>query len=272
MKVAILAGGKGIRLYGEGADQPKVLFQIGSRPIIWHIMKLYGSAAFNDFVILLGHKGDRIIDYFLHQAPYLDADVRVTQTSKGMPVDVGVLNYTSEPWRVTLCRTGLDSSTGERVRQARQYLEGEETFMLTYGDSLGDIDIMELLAFHRSHGKIGTLTVVRARSQFGHVSAEDDGLVGGFEEKPQLPDWVNGGFFVFQNAIFDYLEPGDVLEQDCLPRLAAAGELMAYRHEGFWACMDTYKDTLMLNELWDSGQAPWWTWNDSSGEAEGRLQ
>lgn len=259
MKVAILAGGKGIRLYGEGAAQPKALFEVGSRPIIWHIMKLYATAGFTDFVILLGYQADKIIEYFLHQAPYMDSDIQVKREASG-PAEVAVLNQSAEPWTVTLCRTGLDSPTGERVRRARSYLETDEGFMLTYGDGLSDIDIGNLLKFHRTHGKIGTVTTIRACSQFGHVFADDPGLVQRIEEKPQLPDWINGGFFVFDRAVFDYLQPDDILERDCLPRLAAAGQLMAYRHEGFWACMDTYKDSLMLNDLWDSGAAPWRKW------------
>ena len=260
MKIALLAGGKGIRLHGQGAEQPKVLFEIGNRPVIWHIMKMYAHAGFNDFVILLGYQGESIIEYFLHQAPYLDSDIEVKRGPGGGAAQVTVLNPSNDSWRVTLGRTGIDSPTGERVRRARIHLDSEERFMLTYGDGLSDLDIADLLQFHRAHGKLGTLTAVRTRSQFGHILADHDGLVERIEEKPRLPDWINGGFFVFEQAMLDYLEPDDVLESDCLPRLAAAGQLMAYRHEGFWACMDTHKDSLMLNEQWSSGKAPWRKW------------
>ncbi len=260
MKVAILAGGKGIRLYGEEADQPKALFQVGTRPIIWHIMKSYANQGFTDFVILLGYQEDKIVDYFLHQAPYLESDIQIRQASGGAPAQVTVVNQSAETWSVTLCRTGIDSPTGERVRRVQAHLATDERFMLTYGDGLSDVDIHGLLEFHCSHGKIGTMTTIRARSQFGHVFTNDRGLVERIEEKPQLPDWINGGFFVFERGLFDYLEPDDVLERDCLPRLAAAGQLMAYPHEGFWACMDTYKDSVVLNELWNSGTAPWQKW------------
>jgi len=168
-----------------------------------------------------------------------------------------VINPAGKPWSVTLCWTGLDSATGERVRRARPYLESDERFILTYGDGLANVPPDELLEFHSGHGKLATVTVVKTHSQFGHLIVDDSGLVGQLREKPLLPEWINGGFFVFERSVFDHLEPGDVLERDLLPRLATAGELMAYRHEGFWACMDTYKDSLVLNELWATGQRPW---------------
>jgi len=163
----------------------------------------------------------------------------------------------NERWTVTLADTGLESATGERVRRIRGYVSDEDHFMVTYGDGLSDLDLRELVRFHRAHGKVGTVTVVRARSQFGHISFHGNGTVSKVEEKPLLPEWINGGFFVFDERVFDYLEPGDVLESDCLPRLVADGELVARPHEGFWACMDTYKDGVMLNEMWEQGQAPW---------------
>ena len=257
MKVAILAGGRGIRLYGAAADQPKALFDIGDRPIIWHTMQIYQAAGFTDFVLLLGYKAEKIVDYFVHDTLSLDADIQLISRSLTDPVEATVVNPARSPWSVTLCRTGRDSPTGERVRRAKPYLDDQERFMLTYGDGLADIPLDELLEFHIAHGKLATVTVVRAHSQFGHVSLGRDGRVERIEEKPLLPEWINGGFFVCERGIFDYLEPDDIFERDCLPRLAAAGELVAYRHEGFWACMDTYKDSLRLNELWESGQPPW---------------
>ncbi len=257
MKVAILAGGRGTRLHGDFADEPKALFNIGDRPIIWHIMEIYQAAGFADFLILLGYQADRIVDFFLHHAPYLASDVQLARHPLTQPVAVKVLNPRGDAWSATLCRTGLDSPTGERLRRARPYLENEEQFMLTYGDGLSDLSLDRLLEFHNSHGKLATVTVVRAHSQFGHVLLAESGAVQRIEEKPLLPEWINGGFFIFERGVFDHLETDDVLERDTLPRLATAGELMAYRHEGFWACMDTYKDSLVLNELWESGQPPW---------------
>ena len=257
MKTAILAGGRGIRLYAEAADQPKALFSIGDRPIIWHIMELYQAAGFADFVVLLGYKAQQIVDFFVHQAPYLDSDVQLTRKSASKPVEATVIEPAGKPWSATLCWTGLDSPTGERLHRARPYLESDDRFMLTYGDGLADLPVGQLVEFHRAHGKLATVTVVKTHSQFGHLLVGADGLVEQVQEKPLLPEWINGGFFVFERGVFDYLQSGDVLERDTLPRLAAADQLMAYRHEGFWACMDTYKDSVALNQLWESGQPPW---------------
>jgi len=257
MKVVLLVGGKGIRLVGEDAPLPKALFRIGGQPIIYHIMKSCAAQGLRDFVLCLGYRGDQIVDYFLHQAPYLDRDLQVELGGDGELPRVTRLGEKEASWTVTLANTGLDSATGERVRRVRDYVAGEDVFITTYGDGLSDLDLNELVAFHRQHGKVGTVTVVRARSQFGHIGFDEDGTVSRIEEKPLLPGWINGGFFVFGQRIFDYLEPGDALESDCLPRLVADGELVARPHEGFWACMDTYKDGVMLSEMWEQGEAPW---------------
>lgn len=255
MKVAILAGGRGTRLLGGESSHPKALFEIGGRPIIWHIMNIYGAAGYRDFLLLLGYKADEVVDYFVNRLPFQGRDLRVKISEQASPelLDGGP----QTDWSVTLCHTGLDAEKGERIRMARKYLADDEDFMVTYGDGLIDLDPRVLMDFHRSHGKIATVTAIRARSQFGHVEVGENGQVRQMRENPMLPEWINGGFFVFNRRIFDCLEPNDPLETGCLRRLAEVGELMAYRHEGFWACMDTYKDNLRLNDLWDSGQAPW---------------
>ncbi|MEN6301275.1 MAG: sugar phosphate nucleotidyltransferase [Armatimonadia bacterium] len=255
MKVAILAGGRGTRLLGGESSHPKALFEIGGRPIIWHIMNIYGAAGYRDFLLLLGYKADEVVDYFVNRLPFQGRDLRVRISEQAAPelLDGGP----QTDWSVTLCDTGLEAEKGERIRKARKYLMDDEDFMVTYGDGLIDLDPRVLMDFHRSHGKIATVTAIRARSQFGHVEVAENGQVRQMRENPMLPEWINGGFFVFNRRIFDCLDPYDTLETGCLRKLAEIGELMAYRHEGFWACMDTYKDNLRLNDLWDSGQAPW---------------
>jgi glucose-1-phosphate cytidylyltransferase len=260
MKVAILAGGRGTRLTAGEDSHPKALFEIGGRPIIWHIMKTYAAADLRDFILLLGYKAQEIVDYFVTRLPYEGRDLRLYP---GQPLAPEFLNGADETeWAVTLYHTGLQSEKGERIRRIRHLIGEDPDFMVTYGDGLADVDLQELLAFHRAHGKMATLTAIRARSQFGHVDISADGVVAEMRENPLLPDWINGGFFVFRREVFDWLEVDDTLETGCFRRLAAAGQLMAYRHEGFWTCMDTYKDTLRLNELWDQGQAPWVTWRE----------
>lgn len=254
MKVAILAGGRGTRLLGGEDAHPKALFEIGGRPIVWHIMNIYAAAGMNEFLLLLGYKADEIIDYFVNRLPFQGRDLRLRVGGAAAPE---CLSGGNSDWDVTLCQTGLNSEKGERIRRIEKYLGDDDCFMVTYGDGLTDLDPRVLADFHRSHGKIATLTAIRARSQFGHVEVGESGQVIEMRENPLLPDWINGGFFVFSRKIFECLEPGDTLETGCFRRLAAAGELMAYRHEGFWACMDTYKDNLRLNELWEHGQAPW---------------
>lgn len=256
---AILVGGKGTRLFGDQTAVPKALYEIGNRPILWHIMKLYASHGFRDFLLLLGYKGEQIVDYVLRRAPYEDHDLRIEIPVGGRP-EIIEQAQDDDMWRITMCHTGLDSEKGERIRQVRRYLEPYEHFMVTYGDGLADLDLEDLARFHLEHGRIATLTAVRTRSQFGHVRLNADGRITEMVENPMLPEWVNGGFMVFSQAIFDWLEPDDTLEAGALRRLAEAGEMMAYQHEGFWACMDTYKDNLRLNELWNSDRAAWKKW------------
>ncbi|HCU38401.1 MAG TPA: glucose-1-phosphate cytidylyltransferase [Armatimonadetes bacterium] len=259
VKTAILAGGRGSRLADEQAVTPKVLYEIGNRPILWHIMKMFAQDGFDDFLLLLGHRAEQVVDYVVHRARYEGRDVQIELPSTG-PARIIEEPVDTDRWRITLCHTGIDSEKGERLRRVRPYLAGEPDFMVTYGDGLADIDLRTLVEFHRSHGKTATLTAIRARSQFGHVKLAEGGLVTEMDENPMLPELVNGGFMVFSQSIFDWLEPDDPLERGALKRLAQAGELMAYVHDGFWTCMDTYKDNLRLNELWATGEAPWKKW------------
>jgi glucose-1-phosphate cytidylyltransferase len=266
MKIAILAGGRGTRLLGGESAHPKALFEIGGRPIIWHIMNIYAAAGMTDFLLLLGYKADEIVDYFVNRLPFQGRDLHLTI---GNGVEPQFVHAEPAPqWDVTLCHTGLNSEKGERIRRIRPHVQDDDCFMVTYGDGLIDLDLRVLADFHRASGRVATLTAVRARSQFGHVMLDEAGTVSEMVENPALPDWINGGFFVFSREIFDWLEPNDPLETGCLRRLAAAGQLAAYRHEGFWACMDTYKDNLRLNELWEAGQAPWRRPDPTLGRAD----
>jgi glucose-1-phosphate cytidylyltransferase len=227
LPVAILCGGKGTRMREHGETVPKPLVEIGGKPILWHVMSLYASQGLTRFVLLLGH-GRELIEAFARDLP----------------------------WDVTYLDTGDDTPTGGRVARAREQLESG-TFCLTYADGVADIDLNSLIEFHRSHGGAATMTVVRPQSPFGVAELEDGDRVTGFQEKPRLEGWVNGGFFVMEPRALDAIGPDDVLERGPLERLTAGGELFAFRHEGFWDCMDTYKDTLLLNELWARGDAPW---------------
>ena len=259
MKVAILVGGRGTRLTAGEDAPPKALFEIGGRPIVWHIMNLYAAAGLGEFVLLLGYKGQDIVDYFVRRLPFDGRDVRlrvgavVTSEFLGSGPDA--------EWTVTFCHTGLTSEKGERIRRARQYLEDEEDFMVTYGDGVSDVDLQALLRFHRSHGLLATVTAVRPPARFGGLVFDGE-LVAEFTEKPQIGEgWINGGFLVFEPQILDYLD-GDraSLEGDLLEQLAAERQLAAYRHEGFWQCMDTLRDKRLLESLWESGKPLWKVW------------
>jgi len=248
MKTVILCGGRGTRLGEHGTFVPKALVRIGDDPIIWHLLKLYSRAGFNDFLICLGFLAEEIRNYF-NKLSINTADNKFARDNVRALVDLN-------DWRIELIDSGLDTNTGGRIKQGQEHLIGDETFCVTYGDGLADIDLKKLLAFHRSHGKIATLTAVHPVSNFGLLDLDEIGQVTNFREKPVLKEWVNGGFFVFNRAIFDYLDDNAVLEGEPLVRLAERGDLMAYRHDGFWKCMDTYKDSLEFNQLWEQG-APW---------------
>jgi glucose-1-phosphate cytidylyltransferase len=253
MKTVILCGGLGTRLAEETQVKPKPMVEIGGRPILWHIMKTYERYGFSDFTLALGYKGDVIKDYFLnYHARLSDLTVHL----KTGHVDYS--NPTAEDWHVSLIDTGANSMTGGRLLRLKSHLNSSGTFMVTYGDGVSNVDMSALLAFHRAHGKIATVTAVRPSARFGgmHIG---DGQVLDFKEKPQSGEgWINGGFFVFEPGIFDYLEnDATVLEQSPLERLVRDGELMAYEHSGYWQCMDTIRDRNALQLLWESGRAPW---------------
>jgi glucose-1-phosphate cytidylyltransferase len=256
MKVAILAGGFGTRLAEETEIRPKPMVEIGGRPILWHIMKIYAAQGFNDFFIALGYKGEIIKRYFLDYYS-LCGDMTVNLANGKAVISE---NEQLEDWTVNLIDTGQNSMTGGRIRRLQQFLK-DETFMVTYGDGVADIDLRELVEFHRSHGKTATVTAVRPPARFGELLFNEDSTVN-FSEKPQThAGWINGGFLVFEPQIFDYLSNDDsVLEVEVLERLANEKQLVAYRHHGFWQCMDTLRDKRQLESAWESGNSPWKVW------------
>lgn len=257
MKVVILAGGFGTRISEESHLKPKPMIEVGGRPILWHIMKIYAHHGFCDFIVCLGYKGYAIKEYFAHYFLH-ESDITFDFRSNNQRI---IHQHTAEPWRVTLVDTGGDTMTGGRVKRIQAYTEGQP-FMLTYGDGVGDINIPELVAFHKAHGKIATLTSNQPSGRFGALSLEDGNQVVGFQEKPRGDGhWVNAGFFVLQPEIFDYLaDDSTVFERSPLERLAREKQLMTFKHEGFWQPMDTLRDKNLLDELWASGQAPWKIW------------
>jgi glucose-1-phosphate cytidylyltransferase len=255
MKVAILAGGFGSRLSEETEVKPKPMVEIGGKPILWHIMKHYSHYGFNEFVIALGYRGDEIKRYFLDYYS-LNGSMTVNLSTGNLETH----NKQCEDWIVHLVDTGLSTLTGGRVKRLEPLLN-DDTFMVTYGDGVSDIDLGALLSFHKSHGRIATVTAVRPPARFGGLIFDGD-LVAQFTEKPQIGEgWINGGFLVFEPAVFDYLS-GDnsSLEADALERLAADRNLVAYRHGGFWQCMDTKRDMHFLESLWKSNNTPWKVW------------
>ena len=252
MKVAILAGGVGSRLAEETEIKPKPMVEIGGQPIIWHIMKQYAHFDFKEFVIALGYKGEYIKKYMVDYCS-LNSDLTVDIRTG----DVDVHDNKKPDWKVELIDTGVATLTGGRIKRLKDRI-GDETFMLTWGDGVSDVNIRDLLAFHRAHGKLATMTAVRPPARFGHLEFDGDRVVQ-FTEKPQTAGgWINGAFFVLEPQIFDYIE-GDQTqwEKEPMERLAAEGQLMAFRHTSFWQCMDTLRDKHLLQELWDSGKPPW---------------
>lgn len=257
MKVVILAGGFGTRISEESHLKPKPMIEVGEMPILWHIMKEYSHYGYNEFIICLGYKQavvkEFFADYFLHTS-----DVTFDLANNEMQVH----NNYSEPWKVTLIDTGLNTMTGGRIKRIREYV-GDETFMLTYGDGVSDVDLDRLLEFHRNHKKIGTITAISVDQRFGVLDVQDDNSIHNFAEKQEKDSTVvNGGYMVFEPQIFDYIE-GDatVFEKEPLQKLSEEGQLMAYRHDGFWQCMDTQREKEKLEKLWASGKAPWKTWD-----------
>ena len=258
MDVVILCGGQGARMREETEYRPKPMVEVGGRPLLWHIMRLFGHHGLHRFVLCLGYKGGMIKDFFLnYEAMTQDCTVAVGGRRQVW------YHGNSEPFdfEVTLADTGVEVNTGGRVKRVEQHVKGD-TFMVTYGDGLSNVDIKKLLAFHQSHGKLATVTTVQPVSRFGITQIDDQSRVTSFSEKPKVEGWVSAGFFVFNRKIFDRLEGGDaeILETAPLERLAAEGQLMAYKHEGFFFPVDTYRDYLYVNDLWKDGEAAWKVW------------
>lgn len=256
LPVVILAGGLGTRLREETEIKPKPMVEVGGHPILWHIMKSYAAHGFSEFVVCLGYKGDSIKDFFLNYR----------SRQGGVSVDLATGKFDmhnpeeGETWKVHLLETGLDTMTGGRIRRAAQFL-GRRRFMATYGDGVSDVNLTDLLSFHEAQGRTATLTAVRPPARFGGLTMDGDRVLS-FDEKPQVGEgWINGGFMVFEPEIVDLIE-GDstILERAPLEGLAARGDLNAFKHDGFWQCMDTVRDLTLLRELWDGGQAPWKQW------------
>lgn len=257
MKVVILAGGLGTRLSEETVIKPKPMVEVGGMPVLWHIMKIYSSYGYNDFVVCLGYKGyvvkEYFANYFLHKS-----DVTIDLKNNSIEVHESV----AEPWKITLVDTGDDSMTGGRIKRIEKYVNGE-TFMLTYGDGVGNINIKELVEYHIAHGKLCTVTSVQPSGRFGALDLSSDNQVNSFLEKPKGDgSWINGGYMVCEAGVFDFIKEGDstVWEQAPMQNIALEGEMNAFKHHGFWRPMDTLKDKHDLNDMWDSGQSPWKTW------------
>ena len=257
MKVLILAGGLGSRLSEETTLKPKPMVEIGGKPILWHIMKIYSSYGFNEFVILCGYKGYKIKEFFAHYFLHT-SDLTIDMTTNTITHH----NNYSEPWKVTLVDTGLDTMTGGRIKRVKEYV-GNEPFMLTYGDGVGNVDINQLLEFHKKHGKAITMTSVQPEGRYGSLLVNKQDQVTAFQEKPKGDGaWINAGDFVCQPEVFDYIPVGDkiIFEKEPLEGLAKAGELFTYKHDGFWKPMDTQRDKFQLEDMIENNTAPWIRW------------
>lgn len=259
MKVVILAGGFGTRISEDSDRIPKPMIEIGNKPIIWHIMKLYSYYGFNDFIICCGYKGNSIKDYFANYF-YRNSDITFSFKDHNRTM---VHNEKSEPWNVTLIDTGLNTMTGGRIKRIEPYID-DDNFLLTYGDGLSDVNISRLVEFHLEKHKIGTITAIQPESRFGYMDMRDDGTIASFREKSKNDvGWINGGFMVFNRCIFNYLKDDTtVFEREPLEKLAIEGQLQSFKHYGFWHCMDTLRDKRKLQELWDSDSAPWRIWHE----------
>ena len=257
MKVVILAGGFGTRLAEETHSIPKPMVEIGGKPILWHIMKIYSTYGFNDFVICLGYKGYVIKEYFANYFLH-NSDVTIDIKNNSMEIH----NNYSEPWKVTLVDTGLDTMTGGRIKKVAKYLD-DETFMLTYGDGVGDMNIKELVEFHKNHGKLATVTATQPEGRFGALKLENNKVANFAEKMDNRNSWINGGFFVLEPEVINYIKDDNTIwEREPLEKLSKEGELMAYFHNGFWKPMDKLKDKMDLEKMWSSGNAPWEIWRE----------
>ena len=258
MKVVILCGGQGTRLREMTEIKPKPMVEIGGMPILWHIMKTYSHFGFNDFILCLGYKGELIKEYFYHY-DILSNDFTIDLGSKDITL---YPRHSESSWRVTFVDTGMHTMTGARVKRIDKFIAGDDLFMLTYGDGVTDMNIDELLSFHIAHGKIGTVTGVSPPSRYGELNIHQDQVIS-FTEKPIVDDSpINGGYFVFHRSFLNYLSDDEdcILEREPLERLAKDGELKVHRYNGFWQCMDTYRDLRFLTQLWESGTPPWKVW------------
>jgi len=261
MKVVVLCGGLGTRLREETEFRPKPMVEVGGRPILWHIMKIYAHYGMRDFILCLGYRGNIVKDYFLnYEAMNNDFRISLGRQSRIEFMDA----HQEQDFTVTLADTGLETMTGGRLQRVARYLEKDETFLLTYGDGLSDVNIHKLIEYHKKHGKIATVTTVPPISRFGVMEANAAGRVERFAEKPRANGLISAGFFVFNRRVFDYITgPDCILEREPLERLAREGELMAYRHDGFFYAMDTFREYQFLNELWASADTPWKVWSDT---------
>jgi glucose-1-phosphate cytidylyltransferase len=257
MKTVILAGGLGTRLAEETELRPKPMVEIGGKPLLWHLMNIYSAHGVSEFIVALGYKGECIKEYFLNFYAF-NNDLSI-DLSRG---DTTVHHGRQPGWKVHLVDTGLKTETGGRIKRLREWIGGE-TFMLTYGDGVGDVNIRELIAFHKSHGKLATISAVRPPARFGGLHLNGSGQIVEFTEKPQADGgWINGGFFVLEPGVTDFIAGDETIwEREPLERLAREGQLMAYYHEGFWQPMDTLREKMLLENLWNSGHAPWKVWN-----------
>ena len=257
MKTIILCGGQGTRMREETEYRPKPLVEVGGHPILWHIMKTYAHYGFADFICCLGYRGAMIKDYFLsYEAMNSDFTMSLGARQSVEYHD----GHNEQEFRVTLAETGLDTMTGGRIKRVERYIQ-DDCFMLTYGDGVADVDIGALVDFHRAHGRLASVTVTRPISRFGLLELDDSQAVSNFAEKPRVDGWASSGFFVLDRRVIDYLDGDEcVFEREPMERLAREGQLMAFRHDGFFYAMDTYREYLHLNELWSSGAAPWKVW------------
>ncbi len=256
MKVVILAGGFGTRLSEETALKPKPMVEIGGKPILWHIMKTYSSFGFNEFIIALGYKGEYIKQYFMNLNA-INSDLTV-DLAAGKTI---IHNNDHPKWKIHLVDTGLYTQTGGRLKRLQSWLKDDETFMFTYGDGVADIDISKLVEFHKSHGKLCTVSTVHAPARFGRIGFNGDSITEFFEKSQEAEGWINGGYFVLNKEVFDYIDDDKTIwERSAIEKITHDGKLMGYKHYGFWSCMDTLKEKNLLEDMWTNNEAPWKLW------------